>query len=166
MLSPQQQCDTVRSADTSSQAPLHRGMEAATTASPHVNDSSLVHPSEDMYNEDGAVLFIIVVLLMYGSSIVFFIGYSVKSSTNTKQGRIDREIERYICEEFSDCTAYRKQQVSFRCLYQSIIAYNLRKRRIGWLRSKRVYLKHWYRVASEIINNVIYQPASQPQIIL
>lgn len=85
------------------------------TASMHqllLNGSSTLSTSEvtgTEYDESGAMLYIIVVLTIYGSSIILFIGYSVRSSANTKQGQIDRAVERYVLDKYSD---YTKRQVS------------------------------------------------------
>lgn len=67
---------------------------------------------EECYDPDGAVLFICVVLSIYGSSIFIFIAYSVKSSVNKRQGQIDREIEKYLVSKFDGYREIHIKEVS------------------------------------------------------
>lgn len=49
----------------------------------------------DAYDSTGALIFTIVVLLLFGSSILAFIAYSVKTSEQDKKN-IDTEVENYL----------------------------------------------------------------------
>lgn len=66
----------------------------------------------ECYDSDGAVLFICVVLSIYGSSIFIFIAYSVKSSANKRQGQVDREIEKYLVDKFEGYMDTQLQEVN------------------------------------------------------
>ena len=66
---------------------------------------------EESYDADGAVLFICVVLVIYGSTIFIFIAYSVKSSVNKQQGQIDREIEKYLLEKYEGYREFTAKKV-------------------------------------------------------
>ena len=51
----------------------------------------------DDYDSNGALLFTVLVLVIYGSSIIAFIAYSVRASKNSPHSpREDREVERFL----------------------------------------------------------------------
>ena len=56
--------------------------------------------TEDPYDSKGAMLFTIMVVVIYGSSILAFIAYSVKSSSsNSDSAREDREVEKFLTSQ-------------------------------------------------------------------
>lgn len=68
----------------------------------NANTTSLIgeFTTEDAYDSRGAMLFTIAVIVIYGSSILAFIAYSVKSSSsNSDSAREDREVEKFLTSQ-------------------------------------------------------------------
>lgn len=67
----------------------------------HVNSSvtlnlTCTNKEDDEYNSRGALIFIIAVLVIYGSSIIAFIAYSIKSSRLSTSSIADKEVEKFL----------------------------------------------------------------------
>lgn len=82
----------------------------------------LTQPSiHDDYDSSGALVFTVVVLLLFGSSIIAFIAYSIKSSESNR-GHMDRDVEKFLSSrhKFSRQTTQEEvREQTFKMEFQS-----------------------------------------------